>query len=395
MRILLIALVAAGMAGCHVYNPMISHRTPKLATPYDVTQCVGLEIASTALVRACRLRDEMEKARSQQIWVHSITVDTLIPAAGYVAYRAARQQSGAATSAIAAGGLAAYMTIGALSPEGRVEAYSRGTQALSCALGKYRIAVVTTPINAAARLAFELKWEEASSSIAKKLKVNKGDTELLSAARLLDAIRAQVDTQSPTSTVDAQLDSFAARTIEDLNGLLRGTLPSLANLGASIATLSNSPIPIPGETTLKYLNDESTYSDLVGAANAVINDPSKRASVDFSDCLMATSALVSAGLYKPMTLGPGNSVDGQTVELAKGGSQSFLIAGGQSPYGFVISGNPADKRPTASITMQGNALLEVEVKDSDPAAEHTFNIEVFDSVGSRRSVTIKVPKAAE
>jgi hypothetical protein len=50
------------------------------------------------------------------------------------------------------------------------------------------------------------------------------------------------------------------------------------------------------------------------------------------------------------------------------------------------------KAPDVTITMQGAVLLEITVKDNVKDIDQFYLIEVFDSLGTRRSLTVKVPK---
>jgi hypothetical protein len=111
---------------------------------------------------------------------------------------------------------------------------------------------------------------------------------------------------------------------------------------------------------------------------------------------MATTALAAAGLYKPMQLGGGNAFNGTTVSIPKGTSQRIPVVGGQQPYSTHVSGTDASmdmsKAPDVTITMQGAVLLEITVKDNVKDIDQFYLIEVFDSLGTRRSLTVKVPK---
>lgn len=415
------------VAGCRVYQPMIPHdiSEDRLAE-YHVNTCISLEMASPAVKRACITRDNIQSARSQQIWPHGIAVTALIPTAGLVGYRAARQRAGAANVAVAATGIAGYETLGALAPDNRVEAYSRGTAALTCALGDYRTAVAGVRLAVAQHVEFDQKLKEVTDetkalrSAADKENDAAKKAAAYRAANAADmralAIQTEVESQVATGLADAQLDKFVGQTIEDLNGLLRGTLPTLASLGDSIAALEKVQGTQPAQSSSLYWVHAPTaiiglmeqgskpgadlgtsLADLQKAAEDLIQaEAANRVSLDLSHCLMATTALAAAGLYKPMQLGGGNAFNGTTVSIPKGTSQRIPVVGGQQPYSTHVSGTDASmdmsKAPDVTITMQGAVLLEITVKDNVKDIDQFYLIEVFDSLGTRRSLTVKVPK---
>jgi hypothetical protein len=142
----LLAVALLPLQGCHVYQPMISQRVKaKAIDKLDVRECTSDPIGSTAVKRTCLKLKDIERARSQNQILTAVSGNALIPAASYVAYRVARDASSATTTGWALGGLAGYATVGFLAQDGRVEAYTRGSQALSCALGVYGVAAASVP----------------------------------------------------------------------------------------------------------------------------------------------------------------------------------------------------------------------------------------------------------
>ncbi len=411
MRTWIVALVLS-LSGCSIYQPMVGHTiTKKAIEKYDVKTCISQEFATTAVKRACLTRDEIESARSENVLAHNVAIGLLIPAAGLVTYRAARQKAGASTLAIAAGGIAAYETLGALAPDNRIDAYDRGIQALTCALGDYRIAVVSVPLAYTQRAAYENDLKSAMHQV-ETLNGNASipNTKVVAdrANLAIAAIQTAVETQSATGLVDAQLDKFVGLTVDDLNGLLRGTLPSLNSIGESIAALETikgappaaadgAPPPLLNSTAIGTSNGASnliaSLTALQQSSQALIKaEAGNRASVDFTHCLMATTALEAAGLYKPMALGPANSTDNSTLDIPKGETQRIALVGGQQPYSTNVSGDTAKAPLPVKITMQGAILLEIGPTTSNTQADLKYVVEVYDALGTKRSVNIIVPK---
>jgi len=412
MRVWMTLVALASLTGCYIYQPMIPQTlNAKKLTDYDVSQCVSQSASTMALKRACLTREEIESARNTNIYAHSIAVETLIPAAGLVAYRAARQKSSASTIAISAGAIAGYETLGALAPDNRVEAYARGTKALTCAIGSYRTGVAAAKIAAVERAQFQQALDAftaTKTAILKQSPLPDGDKRAVAAAdRVATAIETAVETQSTTGLVDAQLDKFVGQSIEDLNGLLRGTLPTLASLGDSISALQSAvtPPPPPLDTPRDFNADselakklKANLADVRTNADALIKvEAGNQVSVDFGPCLMATTALAAVGLYKPMALGPGNSADKSTIQLVLGQSQRIALIGGVQPYSTNVSNTDPTgdltKAPTVTITMQGAVLVEITAKDND-TKDLSFLVEIYDNQATKRSVTVKIPKKA-
>jgi hypothetical protein len=313
--------------------------------------------------------------------VPSVVESVLIPAAGVVAYRTAAGKSSSATGAVAAGGLALYAWAGSTMPASRVEAYGRGSKALSCALGKYRVAEATSSVDYVARAEFGRLVKAF-----RKTFVNVAD-----AMEYVDAIDAQVRQQSVTGLIDAQLDDFTSATVEEINILLEGTIPPLGNLADQISTLGNAfPKPkLADPATFAVPDVSDAVSKINKAADALFkSDVGSRPSVDLSSCLISTAALVAQGLFKPLSLGEGNSDSGQTRDLTSQGL-TIAITGGQVPYSHVVGGDPVNGRPKVEISMQGVTVLNI-TKSAESKVEERYSITVFDALGSKRIVNVRI-----
>jgi hypothetical protein len=385
-----LAAVALLLQGCHIYQPMISQQVPaKDIDDLDWRECISDPVGSTALRRACLKLRDIESARSQHQILIGASGNALIPAASYVTYRVARDASSATTTGWALGGLAGYATVGFLAPDGRVEAYTRGSEAMSCALGVYAIAAASVPRAILQRGEYEKQLKKAEVDLKKA--GDKADPDDLEQIKW---IKSAVYSASSTTLLDAQLDKFVYRTVEDLNKLLRGTLPTLADLTSDIAALSNIVAPA-AQGDARIADNADELKPLRDAANALISaESTQRASADFTPCSMSMGALTAQGIYKPFALGPGNSMDNRTVPLSKDSQLAVPIIGGLAPFGFNVAGSHAASRPEVQITMQGVVLLTVTVKGQDSAAEQTHTISIFDSAGASRSLKVVVPKGS-
>lgn len=393
VRSTIVGGLASLLVGCHVYQPLIGHAVDRKAlAKLEPQTCVSGE-ATLALQRACVKRSEIEYARATHQILGAAVANTLIPTAGYVAYRTARDKSAAATSAIAAVGLAGYATVGALAPDGRIEAYTRASKALSCAIETYRTAYVSGLRTSLARLAYA----QAVNASADAIRVARAvpgvpPTELdtIRAAEVeLTHIKSIVNDGSATSLLDAQLEQFVSTTIEDLNGLLRGTLPTLNALSSDVAMLGGAIKAVRLQSGGRSYELDEVYAR---AAQLLDMESAQRLTADFSPCQMSTAALVAQGLYKTLALGPGNSQQGQTINLTAAQVVTIPIVGGAVPWSVVVSGDPAAYRPSAEITMQGVALLTVRISSQDAAEVHTYRVTVFDNVGSSRWADFVVPQ---
>jgi hypothetical protein len=370
------------LTGCSLFAPEVLQSPPEkmLAAARAADGCFS-SLETPATIRACALQKEIEGRRKTHETVPGVVTSILIPAAGVVAYQSTAGHSSSSTGAIAATGLALYALTGALAPATRIEAYSRGSRALSCALGEYGLAIASANAEGQPRSDYEQALKAARKAAS-------GDKDVL---QEIADIERLVSAKTLTGLVDAQLSKFVSLTVEDLNGLLRGTLPTLAGLGQQVAALSNANggDGVRSDTQAFSISSTAT-SNLVTKAEALIAaEAGTRPSVDLTPCLMSTAALSAQGLYTPMTLGPGNSMNGAAIDASQL-PIDIAVTGGQMPYAPVVTGEPAIGRPKAEISMPGVALLKISPGGS-PDKEATYTIAVWDSIGSKRSLTVKFP----
>jgi hypothetical protein len=396
LSLLTVAAAFLSLQGCSIYSPMISQRVdPKELDKLDLRECTSEPVDSMALRRACLKLRDIERARMTHQGLISATGNVLIPAATYTTYRVARDLSSAATTGWALTGLAGYATVGYLAPDGRVEAYTRGAQAISCGLGIYGVATASAPRAVFERATYEAALEKAKSDIRAQEDTAKkagGSIDLSEEKQTIRNIESAVRAASTTALLDAQLERFVNSTVDELNKLLRGTLPTLANLSSDVANLSNVV------TQLSAADVRSAdLEPLRVAANALIKAEAERqrATADFSSCNLSTAALTAQGLYKPMALGPGNTMDGKTVTLEKDKALVVPIIGGMTPLGFNVTGPHEASRPDVQLTMQGTVLLTVTMKAQDTAADQTHTVAIYDSAGASRTIKVVVPKASK
>lgn len=407
-------LIIAVISGCAAYNPYINSSQ----TDADVQECQGPPPAAPALVYACEKRDSVETARSELIYTQNAVASAIIPLAGVVGYRVSRGASQAATAGLAATGITAYGLSAYLIQQQRFALYDRADKALSCAIGLYKSADVTSQLPPLELGQYRAAKDQLMGGIRLMSQRFPADAEAAPISSIFASFQREVDAGDDaisiiqsSSLLATQLESATDRILSELDSALTNTVQPITSLSQQESTLEGALKPKQPQSTtaartiqsLAHIastrphsmtaQEAALLSDIADAAKAyvsaratlvaAVSATTTTKSPDFASCTVGVYVPSTASTPKPVT------VDTTDVTLSNSSGPALIhVSGGKPPYSFDFVPKPAGPTPTHDFETVGSAYILYLTKNSTPAS--TLHGVLSDTTGSIAEITVTV-----
>jgi hypothetical protein len=407
-------LIIAVISGCAAYNPYINSSQ----TDADIRECQGPSPAAPALVYACEKRASVETARSELIYTQNAVASAIIPLAGVVGYRVSRGASQAATAGLAATGITAYGLSAYLIQQQRFALYDRAEKAMSCAIGLYKSAAVTSqppPLELGQYSAAKDQLVRGIRLMSQKFPADAEEPEL---ATILEGFQREVNAGDDAITIvqsssllSTQLESATDRILSELDSALTNTVQPITSLSQQESTLEGAlkakqPQSTRAAQTIHLLarilstppnsmtaQEGVLLSSIIDAARAYVSARATliaamsagtaNTSPDFASC--------TVGVYVPSTTPTPTpvTVDKTNVTLSNSSGPALVhVSGGRPPYSFDFVPKPAGTAPAYDLETVGSAYILYLTKNSAPAS--TLHGVLSDTTGSVAEITVTV-----
>lgn len=418
-----LAIVVGGVAaGCATMNPYIQHN--RYINYANIAACESSDLSESAETKdsalhyACAMVGRLEKARSQIVGTRSTLTSALFPLVGIIGYNSARGINAPTNAALAAGGFAGYSAVSTLAQPDRIRAYDAGLTSLNCAVGIYEIGAVKAGRQSPQRGALRAALPFVSGLIREarsKYQANRAILDRLNdQSQELVVVRDWLTTSNPRALMGAQLKAFVRSTVASVNAQLTTTVPDnkqfvgdalsgLQGFGAPglgglispdrglmealAATISNGYVPSPDIAEIKRL-----MAQVRTLYQAVLTEAAQQQQLDFSSCQYASVASIGFEEAIPkFMLGPGDSLSGRTVVIARDTAWSTNLSGGIAPYSAsVVDANATDAVVASVDSQAGVSMLKVGV--SKTAAAGDYRVVVGDASGRySKGLIVRVP----
>lgn len=399
-KVIVVSTLLMG-SGCASFQPYIvpnSKTRSSACREGSITDSELYLCASLASVRA---------KRSQLAITQSVFATSLFPIAGIVGYRSGRSLNSAATVGWASVGLTGYALGQYLVQDARFIIYDKGESALGCVLGiheTWKSKLTASPVYAKV-LGTHSAFSHALEGARAELKAQTHVSQM----RVIEA-RAIANFESAlryAATADeGNLRQATERVVGEINTAMttNGLLPltSLAPQASSLQSHLAITSPTQGvssESSTKGLSirgnqdppkDQdppslsalrSAAEDLESATSAwLLTSPSVPPTpLEYAKCSVGAITVQPAPPEQPLMLGPNNSMDSESAEIATGEQLVIPLFGGRQPITPAVL-DPSDASPTVVIQQQGGAQMLV-LKASEKTAPGRYTVLVTDSSG--------------
>lgn len=421
-----LAAVLAATASCAAFNPYIrdasnppSKGTANCTKPIDRKD---ERLKDEWLEYACGMAARIERARSQIVGSRSALTAALFPMGGIVAYNAARGFNAPTNTALTAAGISGYSAITTLAQQDRVSVYDAGLTSISCAIGKYGIALAVDGRESADRLVLRANVRGVRELIEAHKPLARADANLsqrlLLYSSIVDGVEQWLDESATSLTIGPVLHDFVLSTVATINEQLTATVPTNRDVADNALSIFQAQQPsVERASSLDRPLEEAkkaSRSDQRGIAPeqddeldlaltglvalykvAVTAGAASEPNLDLSSCKYKTVADVGVeASIEQLQLGPNNTYAGKTITIVRGATTfRTSVSGGIAPYtATVADANGPDKIDARISSEAGAAKLEITVPTMTGQKAGTYLIGVEDATQRySRWITISVP----
>lgn len=376
---------------CVAPNSYVSHGSSKKMRDHASDfGCVTNPYSRTE-TRACQLVAHLEVRRGNKEFQAEALSTSLLAIGAHVGYQATRKDPSRAIGGVAAVGVFAYAWAAKSKWEQKRIAYSRGVSAISCSRAAYDKAFSSD--------------SKRRDLMRKVIDERNKITASMPAKDILDQvdkIDATLVTWSGYDSLETQYYEFLTNSINSINTLIEGTIPSMEEIAKKAAELSNVQPTKPltsmaGNQVAAAVGSlvvRIELTEYVKAAQELLDylQSNSAKPADFSKCEVVT-AEIGGQSYLPLQLGAGNADNGRSFVLRAGQPPKEIpLIDGRAPFSVSVETQHADAPPKAEIVMQGGILLRISPPATAPSSEMEVKITVSDALNAVRHVSVTVPQ---